>query len=85
MESELDCIVATMFKKKSSITTFVVCPNCKMGHQVNIDMKTDRPQTGISCKRCMKKITWVFHRKTSKETLNYAKSRLIVISNNGNF
>ncbi len=57
MESEQGYTVATMFKKKSSITTFVVCPNCKMGYQVNIDMKTDRPQKGLTCKRCMKKIT----------------------------
>ena len=57
MESEGDCTVAIIFKKKSNITTFVVCPNCKMGYQVNIDMKTDRPQTGVICKRCMKKIT----------------------------
>ena len=49
--------MAIIFRKKNNITTFVVCPNCKVSYQVKIDIKTDRPETGVICKRCMKKIT----------------------------
>ena len=35
----------------------VVCPNCKMGHEIPFDLKTDRPKAGVRCSRCHTKIT----------------------------
>ena len=35
----------------------VVCPNCKMGHEVPYDSKLDRPKSGFVCTRCETKVT----------------------------
>ena len=35
----------------------VVCPNCKIGHEIPIDPATDRPKTGFVCTRCKSKVT----------------------------
>ena len=35
----------------------VVCPNCKMGHEIPYDSKSDRPKAGYVCSRCQTKIT----------------------------
>lgn len=35
----------------------MVCPMCKMGKDIPLDFKTDRPIRGIRCDNCTTKIT----------------------------
>ena len=36
---------------------YVVCPSCRTGNEIPMDMDTDRPQKGQSCRMCQSKIT----------------------------
>ena len=54
----------------------VVCSNCKMGHEIPYDKKTDRPKSGFVCTRCQTKITQ-FVRKSGKILLYCKKLCLL--------